>query len=117
MLYSGRFLFFNCQRRDYNTIEYAVDGGNIYFDSESGTVTGSDLYITAVTIPEKINNVEVKVIGKEAFYYRSELKQVKISGNITEIGESAFKSCYNLSVMTLPSTIETIGKSAFGSDS
>ncbi len=40
-------------------IPYAVEGGNIYFDTATGTVTDADKTVTFVNIPEKINGVDV----------------------------------------------------------
>ncbi len=69
---------------------YAVEGGNIYFDSKSGIITGADSKITISEIPEKINGVTVTGIEKRAFYKNANIKEITIPSSITSIGGEAF---------------------------
>ena len=39
------------------TISYAVEGGNIYFDPETGTITDCDTSVTRADIPGEIQGV------------------------------------------------------------
>lgn len=45
------------------TVPYAVEGGNIYFDISTGTVTGCDTSVTVVDIPAEIESVAVTRIA------------------------------------------------------
>ncbi len=77
---------------------------------ESGTLlsyTGSALNIT---VPAKVNGIEVKRIGNGAFA-NSNLVEVVLPASVSEIGESAFENCKNLrTVSALGAT--KIGKNA-----
>ena len=57
-------------------IAYPVDGGKIYFNPATGTITGYDGDIINLTIPEKMNGVAVTSIGVMAFYKCSALESV-----------------------------------------
>ncbi len=80
---------------------YAVDGGNIYFNSDSGEIVSADKTITQAVIPEKISGVSVEKIGEEAFADCVSLKSVNISKNVNTIDEKAFKNCTALETVTL----------------
>ena len=43
----------------YSTDVYPVEGGNLYFDSGTGTVIGCDETVTTAVVPEKIAGVTV----------------------------------------------------------
>jgi len=45
---------------------YAVEGGNIYYNSE-GVITGCDKEVTSANIPESIEGVTIRAIGEYAF--------------------------------------------------
>lgn len=59
----------------------------------------------------------VTVIGPKAFSHdwsiRDKITEVVFEGNITEIGEEAFRGCHNMQCINLPGTVRKIGKSAF----
>lgn len=44
-----------------------VEGGAIYFDEATGTITDCDTSVTSVSIPEEIKGVSVTSIGDYAF--------------------------------------------------
>lgn len=52
-------------------------------------------------------------LGKYMFYYCSNLQEVYLNDNITEIPDYAFAVCRNLSVIHLPAKLERIGNEAF----
>ena len=83
--------------RSDTTIAYAVEGGNIYFDPESRTITGCDDGITSATIPSKINGITVTRIADYAFSSGGySMKGVTIPDSVTSIGYRAFASCFSL---------------------
>ncbi len=96
-----------------NIVPYAVEGGNIYFDKSTGTITKSDKEITSAIIPEKINGVTVTSIGAEAFESREFLTSIKLPESITKIGNHTFYMCTSLAEINLPNNITKIGHYAF----
>ena len=68
------------------TVTYAVTGGNIYFDTEAGTVTGCDNSVTEAVIPAEIGGVSVTCIGDWAFSYCYNLTDVSIPNSVTMFG-------------------------------
>ena len=47
---------------------YAVEGGNIYFNEEKGTVTDCDESVTRANIPDKINGITVTGLDCSYWY-------------------------------------------------
>ena len=70
--------------------KYPVKGGNLYFDEETGTITGSDYNVTEAVIPDKINGIEVTGIGDHAFQDCASLTNINIPEGVMSIGEYAF---------------------------
>lgn len=79
--------------------------------------SGDNLYLGDVIIPDhiKYNEVDYPVasIGKEAFYYCTDLTSVFIPNSITTIGVQAFDHCTSLSSLNLPISLTSIGSGAF----
>ncbi len=94
-------------------IAYAVEGGNIYFDAATGTITDCDTSVTSVNIPEKINGVSVTAIGKMAFEWCSSLEKITIPNSVHTIGLNAFHRCTSLTEITIPDSVHTIDDGAF----
>ena len=61
-----------------------------------------------MTIPNTVTN-----IGKNAFYYCTNLVNVAISGSVTSIGEKAFLGCGNLVDVVISNGVTAIGNEAF----
>ncbi len=62
-----------------------------------------------IVIPNKINDVEIKVIGESAFANCTGIECVIISDGIEEIQDGAFFKCAALRTVDLPSTLKFIG--------
>lgn len=78
------------------TMAYAVEGGSIYFDPETGEITDCDEGVTRVDIPEFINGTQVTGIREYAFRDSGTLRCVTIPEGVTSIGEYAFWGCNGL---------------------
>lgn len=75
-----------------------VEGGMLHFDTETGTITGSEPSITIAHIPTHIDGVEVKHIGPNSFCHY-DTTTLAYTGMLEEI--------------VLPYTVESIGNHAF----
>ena len=95
-------------------IEWPVGNGNsrIYFDTETGTITGCSRYVQKVEIPEEINGKRVKKIGRDAFFNCIRLEEIVIPNSIESIGDCAFGNCA-LTEITIPESVKEIGHNPF----
>jgi uncharacterized protein YgiM (DUF1202 family) len=92
------------------TREYTPEG-DFLFDPGTGTITGYIGESKNVNIPPKINEVDVKHIGDNAFQDKS-LESVTIPEGVETIGKYAFNS-NNLESVTIPDGVRTIEEFAF----
>ena len=92
------------------TREYTPEG-DFLFDPGTGTITGYIGESKNVNIPPKINEVDVKHIGDNAFQYK-DLESVTIPEGVETIGKYAFNS-NNLESVTIPDGVRTIEEFAF----
>jgi hypothetical protein len=65
-------------------------------NNRSITITGYTGSDDVVTIPDEISNLAVTAIGTNAFANNDFLFSVAIPNSVTDIGASAFDSCYNV---------------------
>ena len=72
--------------------------------------TGDAKYVEILSTYE---NLPVRVIGEEAFYYAFEMVKIKIPDSVTEIGAKAFGSCEKLIEVKIPSDVEIIDFDTF----
>ena len=94
-------------------VTYAVTGGNITFDTSTGTITDCDWSVTEAVIPDTIEGVSVTSIGYEAFYGCYGLSSIEIPASVTSIEERAFYDCEGLSSIEIPASVTSIGTEAF----
>ena len=106
---------------------YALpDGsGNLYYNAETGWITGADETVKNVLIPAKIDGVTIVGIDPYVFVNRDDyfgyvndnttLASVSIPNTMEEIGENAFMRCTALSTLRFApgSKLKTIGADAF----
>ncbi len=95
-------------------LTYAVTGGSIYFDANTGTITDCDSTVTRADIPSEIYGVTVTAIGDSAFDRCSSLTAVTIPDTVTSIGSNAFYLCTALTSVVIPDSVTTMGRFAFG---
>lgn len=90
------------------------DGETIVEITVPATVTEfSDWAFSAAESLKKVTIKGPAKLGKYMFYYCSNLQEVYLNDNITEIPEGAFAVCRSLNVIHLPAKLECIGKEAF----
>ena len=77
------------------------------------TVTGYTGTATKLTIPSKIQNYPVSVIGEGAFQNCIKLTEVTIPGSVTVIESSAFEGCTGLLAISIPKSVVRIDSFAF----
>lgn len=69
---------------------------------------------TEVTVPEKIEDLPVTVIGSLCFHdTEADVTTVTIPSSVTEIEESAFYLAESLTAITIPDSVTKIGSRAF----
>lgn len=94
-------------------IAYPVEGGNLYFDPNSGTITDCDHSVSAAVIPQEIGGVAVTSIGDFAFDYCDKLNSVTIPYGVETVGRLSFAYCYGLTSIVLPDSLTTLADKAF----
>lgn len=82
---------------EYQGFQYQEDQEGIMLISYNGVLNETNI----LKIPEKINENNVIKIGKEAFKNNTEIKEVVIPKEVTEIDETAFNGCTNLEKITV----------------
>ncbi len=94
-------------------VAYLVEGGYIYFDTETGVVTAADDAITNADIPAEIAGVPVVAIGDCAFTWCAELTSVTLPDGLRYIYNDAFSRCTSLSSINLPDGLEYLDSNVF----
>lgn len=102
-------------KKSETDIPYPVIGGNIYFNPDTGEITGCDESVTSAEIPQSISGVAVTSIGMQAFYMNKNLISVTIPKGVTTIEGGAFYFCENLATVNLPDGLKAILSTAFNS--
>lgn len=105
---------------------YALpDGsGNLYYNRETGVITGCDSTVRNVSIPASIDGVSITSIAPYAFCPRNhygsgdglkKLVSVSIPASVTAIGDHAFTNCSALTTVRINTggNLTTIGDYAF----
>ncbi len=85
-------------------VTYPVEGGNIYFETETGAIVGCDPTITRADIPEYIDGVKVTSIASLAFTQ---------SGTFDSYGTYGVIGTPSLKYVSIPDTVTGIGAYAF----
>jgi len=52
-------------------------------------------------------------IGKEAFYFATELEEIALPEGLVSVGDLAFRECPELQSVTLPESVKNIGSNAY----
>ena len=82
------------------------------FTADGGTITGLSEYgkenCTVLYIPSTINGVTITEIGMSAFQSCYNLTSVVIPNSVTDIGYFAFSDCSSLTSVVIPNSVTTI---------
>ena len=102
-----------CVSASAETVSYAVEGGNLYFDTGTGAITKCDSSVISADIPSRIGGVSVTSIGDSAFLGCYGMTSINIPDSVTTIAFAAFYRCTSLRSVTVPSSVTSLGDYAF----
>jgi hypothetical protein len=114
-IYAGLLFFIMCistYGQNDDDFTFTVNGTG---SGQTVTITGYKGTASSITIPTRIDNIPVTVIGEDAFANNSIITEVTLPEGIVTIDNSAFYSGggSNLTKIILPGSLETIGPYAF----
>ena len=92
---------------------YDVDGGSIFYDKSTGTITDCDVSVISAVIPDTIDGVKVTSIQGGAFAGCGGLKEITISTGVTALEGSVFWGCSSLASITIPAGVTSIEDNTF----
>lgn len=97
---------------DANTV--VIEGITYTLDNETDTysITSSNIESSIITIPEEVEGKKVVAIGAEAFRGSKLLKEITLPSTVKEIGYAAFRGTTKLQKINLEN-VEVIGNDAF----
>ncbi len=124
-------LFANCKGLteitcDENNPVFRAEGNCLIRREDSAVVAGCKTSV----IPDGVKKIEqrafassavtkmvfpasVTEIGKEAFYFATELEEIALPEGLVSVGYLAFHECPELQSVTLPESVKNIGDAAF----
>ncbi|MBR1736771.1 MAG: leucine-rich repeat protein [Firmicutes bacterium] len=108
-------------------IEKEINGVQFQLDSYNGSLEkknkptnlGKDsdpkqsLKTVDISIPDSIEGTKVTSIAKNGLCDLDEMKSIKLTDSVTEIGEYAFSGCDNLTSFTFPKNVKEVPASCF----
>lgn len=75
---------------------YEVQGGNLYFNGNTGDIVGCDKTVINADIPDMINDIEITGIFGRTFNNCDQLESVTVPDGITMLSPVTFSYCTNL---------------------
>lgn len=105
--YNGASKGTDAKGEPYTIFDYTLD------DAGRATITGYKGNVSALSIPEMLDEHEVVKIGNSVFKDNKQLRMVTIPDSVVEIEGGAFKNCINLAHVTLSKKLESITSSVF----
>lgn len=90
-------------------------GGMLYFDAETGIITGCNKYLTEgnVEIPDEIDGVAVIGIRHSSFHSCTSITSIELPETMKEIGENSFSDCSSLKEFIIPKGIKVVETGVF----
>lgn len=98
------------EENNKGSFEYALNEEG-YYEITGFVPNGTE--VVSITVPSKINGIEVTSIADQAFYYCTYLKSVTVPDSIKTIGNYAFAGCNYLETVTIPDSVVSIGEGLF----
>ena len=89
------------------------DGFTYSIEGDAATITGYTGTATALSIPAKVEGVQVRSIGNSAFKDMASINGVYIPSGVTSIGDYAFAECISMNSVSIPSSVTSIRRFAF----
>lgn len=99
-----------------DTTEYTDDIYTyVILDDGTAMITACSITrdMTVISVPDKLNGLQVSAIGDKVFFLVTWLTRCDIPEGITYIGDQAFYGCCYLDTVTLPSTLTSVQNNAF----
>ena len=96
-----------------NLREIVVSKDNPYLEVSGKCLIDKTKSKVVIGLPGAKIPSTVTAIGVAAFQYRTDIEQLTLSPNITEICERAFANCTNISYLSMSDNLKIIGKEAF----
>ncbi len=96
-----------------NLREIVVSKDNPYLEVSGKCLIDKTKNKVVIGLPGAKIPSTVTAIGVAAFQYRTDIEQLTLSPNITEICERAFANCTNISYLSMSDNLKIIGKEAF----
>ncbi len=111
----GSGAFYNCVKLAYVHITDLSAWCKISFESVDSNPLkeGAKLYLNKSELEELVIPSDITEIKKYTFRYCCSLKNVTIPKGVTTIGDEAFSECQNLTWVTMSNSVTSIGESAF----
>ena len=105
-------------KKNYRGMTYEIVDFN---GEEAITITGYERYesytgqeiLVDLVVPGQIDNIPVRIIGKEAFKASYNLKSVILPEGIQIISDDAFSYCHRLKSINFPESLSSVGNFAF----
>lgn len=94
----------------YDSYSYLIKGNK---NDKYIEITGYKEFFSIVYIPDEIDNIPVKVIGKKAFSNTSKSVMIVIPEGVETICENAFDSSKSIKIILIPESITKIESFAF----
>ena len=104
----------NLTEGEFDAVYKVSKYGSLYFNTATGTIVKADNTLRGeLTIPDTINGVTVKRIGRNAFNGCIKISKFNIPDTVTEIAPYAFYLCRNITSIELPKNLTEISDYTF----
>lgn len=95
--------------------EYLVPGGELKCREHPGyiEITGFSGLGAQIAVPEQVNGLPIREIGKKAFLSRKTLRSITLPATVESVGDWAFAYCDGLREISFGSSAVGFGRAAF----
>ncbi len=92
---------------------YQVDGAMLFFNKDTGEITGFAGEPTYFNIPASIGGYRVVAVGGRAFMGCQTLRSLSVPDTVVTIGQEAFADCSNLTEVFFAGRVDNVADDAF----